>query len=326
MEIRKHLHIVRRQKKVDWTQFLCGIPTRDYIFQKEPYEEQITQASAYLKEADHVLIGAGAGLSAAAGLTYSGKRFQENFSDFIKKYGLQDMYSAGFYPFQTEEERWGYWCRHSYVNRIKPPALPLYQQLFDLVKEKDYFVLTTNVDYQFQKAGFSEERIFATQGDYGRIQCMKGCHPRTYDAVSMFAQMVQAEKDCKIPSYMVPKCPVCGGPMAMNLRCDQYFVEDEQWNEAAENYGKYLKQLKKGKAVLLELGVGFNTPSIIRFPFEKMVREHKNTELIRLNRDEAVIPESFGDRGIGINRDLCDSLRDITIEIKKISADHLQDS
>lgn len=326
MEIRKHLHIVRRQKKVDWTQFLCGIPARDYIFQKEPYEEQITQASAYLKEADHVLIGAGAGLSAAAGLTYSGKRFQENFSDFIKKYGLQDMYSAGFYPFQTEEERWGYWCRHSYVNRIKPPALLLYQQLFDLVKEKDYFVLTTNVDHQFQKAGFLEERIFAIQGDYGRIQCMKGCHPRTYDAVSMFAQMVQAEKDCKIPSYMVPKCPVCGGPMAMNLRCDQYFVEDEQWNEAAENYGKYLKQLKKGKAVLLELGVGFNTPSIIRFPFEKMVREHKNTELIRLNRDEAVIPESFGDRGIGINRDLCDSLRDITIEIKKISADHLQDS
>ena len=155
---------------------------------------------------------------------------------------------------------------------------------------------------------------------------MKGCHPRTYDAVSMFAQMVQAEKDCKIPSYMVPKCPVCGGPMAMNLRCDQYFVEDEQWNEAAENYGKYLKQLKKGKVVLLELGVGFNTPSIIRFPFEKMVREHKNTELIRLNRDEAVIPESFGERGIGINCDLCDSLRDITIEIKKISADHLQDS
>lgn len=154
MEIRKHLHIVRRQKKVDWAQFLCGIPARDYIFQKEPYEEQITQASAYLKEADHVLIGAGAGLSAAAGLTYSGKRFQENFSDFIKKYGLQDMYSAGFYPFQTEEERWGYWCRHSYVNRIKPPALLLYQQLFDLVKEKDYFVLTTNVDHQFQKADF----------------------------------------------------------------------------------------------------------------------------------------------------------------------------
>ena len=202
--------------------------------------------------------------------------------------------------------------------------------LFIIINRSKHFLilysLNPNVDHQFQKAGFSEERIFATQGDYGRIQCMKGCHPRTYDAVSMFAQMVQAEKDCKIPSYMVPKCPVCGGPMAMNLRCDQYFVEDEQWNEAAENYGKYLKQLKKGKAVLMELGVGFNTPSIIRFPFEKMVREHKNTELIRLNRDEAVIPESFGERGIGINRDLCDSLRDITIEIKKISADHLQDS
>ena len=224
---------------------------------------------------------------------------------------MQDMYSAGFYPFGTEEERWAYWCRHSYVNRIEPPAMPLYEQLFAMVKDKDYFVLTTNVDHQFQKAGFQNERIFATQGDYGRIQCMKGCHPKTYDAASMFTQMNQAQKDCKIPSYMVPRCPVCGGPMAMNLRCDQYFVEDEAWNQAAENYGRYLKQLKKGNVLLLELGVGFNTPSIIRFPFEKMVRENKNVNLVRLNLDEAVIPESFGKRGIGINRDLCESLDDI---------------
>lgn len=224
---------------------------------------------------------------------------------------MQDMYSAGFYPFSTEEERWAYWCRHSYVNRIEPPAMPLYEKLFEMVKDKNYFVLTTNVDHQFQKAGFQNERIFATQGDYGRIQCMKGCHPKTYDAVSMFTQMNQAQKDCKIPSYMVLRCPVCGGPMAMNLRCDQYFVEDEAWNQAAENYGRYLKQLKKGNVLLLELGVGFNTPSIIRFPFEKMVRENKNINLVRLNLDEAVIPESFGKRGIGINRNLCESLNDI---------------
>lgn len=287
MEIQKRLRI-RRRKKVDGTQFLCGIPSGDYV-----------------------LIGAGAGLSTAAGLTYSGKRFQDNFGEFIEKYGMQDMYSAGFYPFSTEEERWAYWCRHSYVNRIEPPAMPLYEKLFEMVKDKNYFVLTTNVDHQFQKAGFQNERIFATQGDYGRIQCMKGCHPKTYDAVSMFTQMNQAQKDCKIPSYMVPRCPVCGGPMAMNLRCDQYFVEDEAWNQAAENYGRYLKQLKKGNVLLLELGVGFNTPSIIRFPFEKMVRENKNVNLVRLNLDEAVIPESFGKRGIGINRDLCESLDDI---------------
>ena len=310
MEIQKRLRI-RRNKKVDWTQFLCGIPSRDYVFQQEPYEEQIRSAARYLQEADYVLIGAGAGLSTAAGLTYSGKRFQDNFKEFIEKYGMQDMYSAGFYPFSTEEERWAYWCRHSYVNRIEPPAMPLYEQLFAMVKDKDYFVLTTNVDHQFQKAGFQNERIFATQGDYGRIQCMKGCHPKTYDAVSMFTQMNQAQKDCKIPSYMVPRCPVCGGPMAMNLRCDQYFVEDEAWNQAAENYGRYLKQLKKGNVLLLELGVGFNTPSIIRFPFEKMVRENKNINLVRLNLDEAVIPESFGKRVIGINRDLCESLNDI---------------
>ena len=310
MEIQKRLRI-RRRKKVDWTQFLCGIPSRDYVFQQEPYEEQIRSAARYLQEADYVLIGAGAGLSTAAGLTYSGKRFQDNFKEFIEKYGMQDMYSAGFYPFGTEEERWAYWCRHSYVNRIEPPAMPLYEQLFAMVKDKDYFVLTTNVDHQFQKAGFQNERIFATQGDYGRIQCMKGCHPKTYDAVSMFTQMNQAQKDCKIPSYMVPRCPVCGGPMVMNLRCDQYFVEDEAWNQAAENYGRYLKQLKKGNVLLLELGVGFNTPSIIRFPFEKMVRENKNVNLVRLNLDEAVIPESFGKRGIGINRDLCESLDDI---------------
>lgn len=288
--------------------------------------DNIARLKQELDTADAVVIGAGSGLSTSAGFTYTGERFQKYFGDFIAKYGFRDMYSGGFYPFDSLEEHWAYWSRYIYINRYLDAPKPVYQELLKLVQGKDYFVLTTNVDHQFQKAGFLEERIFATQGDYGRIQCMKGCHPRTYDAVSMFAQMVQAEKDCKIPSYMVPKCPVCGGPMAMNLRCDQYFVEDEQWNEAAENYGKYLKQLKKGKAVLLELGVGFNTPSIIRFPFEKMVREHKNTELIRLNRDEAVIPESFGDRGIGINRDLCDSLRDITIEIKKISADHLQDS
>lgn len=310
MEIQKRLRI-RRRKKVDWTQFLCGIPSRDYVFQQEPYEEQIRSAARYLQEADYVLIGAGAGLSTAAGLTYSGKRFQDNFKEFIEKYGMQDMYSAGFYPFGTEEERWAYWCRHSYVNRIEPPAMPLYEQLFAMVKDMDYFVLTTNVDHQFQKAGFQDERIFATQGDYGLIQCMKGCHSKTYDAVSMFTQMNQAQKNCKIPSYMVPRCPVCGGPMAMNLRCDQYFVEDEAWNQAAENYGRYLKQLKKGNVLLLELGVGFNTPSIIRFPFEKMVRENKNVNLVRLNLDEAVIPESFGKRGIGINRDLCESLDDI---------------
>lgn len=291
--------------------FLYGSPATDYIFQEMSYEEQIKLASTYIKNADYILIGAGAGLSSAAGLTYSGKRFEENFKEFIDKYGMTDMYSAGFYPFPSEEARWGYWSKHSYINRIEPEGLPLYRQLLKIIESKDYFVLTTNVDYQFQKSGFDESRIFAIQGDYGLIQCMHGCHNKTYDAIEMFNQMNQAVKDCLVPSYMVPKCPVCGGPMTMNLRCDQYFVEDEKWNIAADYFDKFLKTIKNKKIVLLELGVGFNTPAIIRFPFEKMMRENNNATLVRLNLDEAIVPKNFGKRAVGINEDLNKSISDL---------------
>ncbi len=296
---------------MDWTKFLCSMPADDYIIQKNSYEEQIKKAVRFIREADTVLIGAGSGLSSAAGLTYSGARFTDNFGEFIEKYGMTDMYSAGFYPFPSEEERWGYWSKHAYMNRIAPPALPLYQTLFDLVKHKDYFVLTTNVDHQFRKAGFREECIFPTQGDYGLIQCAKGCHQKTYDAGTLFTEMNQVRRDCKIPSGMVPKCPVCNGPMAMNLRCDQYFVEDEQWQEKAAAYGRYLEGCIKQKTLLLELGVGFNTPVIIRFPFEKMMRENKSFRLIRLNMGEAFVPESFGERAVGIDEDLQKSVADM---------------
>lgn len=303
---------------MDWTQFLSGVPAKDYVFQKEPYEELINRAAIYIKDADVILIGAGSGLSAAAGLTYNGKRFKDNFKEFIEKYGVQDMYSAGFYPFPSEEARWGYWSKHADMNRIAPSALPLYQKLYEMVKDKNYFVLTTNVDHQFHKAGFDETRIFATQGDYGLIQCSKGCHKKTYDAIKLFGQMNQARIDCKVPTYMVPTCPVCGGPMAMHLRCDQYFVEDEQWHKRAESYGKFLgAHLTEKNVVLLELGVGFNTPTIIRFPFEKMMRDYSDLTLLRLNLDEAVVPESFGKRAVGINDDIVKSLNDINKAIEK---------
>lgn len=291
--------------------FLSGVPARDYIFQEQPYEEQIKMAAKAIEEAEYILIGAGAGLSAAAGLTYSGKRFTDNFPEFIDKYGMTDMYSAGFYPFPSEEARWGYWSKHVYVNRIAPDALPLYKLLLRLVKNKKYFVLTTNADHQFYKAEFGSEKIFATQGDYGLIQCMRGCHNKVYDDIDMMKQMHQARKNCLIPSYMVPKCPVCGGPMNMNLRCDQYFVEDAAWHEAEARFEAFLKECRNKKTVLLELGIGFNTPTIIRFPFEKLAGEKKNMVLIRLNMDEAVVPESLLDRAIGINADLARSVKDI---------------
>lgn len=310
------------KKKMNFKQFLNGRPATDYIFQKTEYRGQIEKAARMLKKADVVLIGAGAGLSTAAGLTYGGKRFTDNFQEYIDKYGrmyMTDMYSAGFYPFPTEEARWGYWARHSYLNRIKPEGLPVYKEIYELVKKMTYFVLTTNVDYQFQKSGFDDNNIFATQGDYGLIQCQKGCHSKTYDAVDSFKQMVQATKDCSTPSCMVPKCPVCGGKMAMNLRCDQYFVEDEHWHEQDEKFGEFLTENVDKKMVLLELGVGFNTPTIIRFPFENLVREHNNISLIRLNLDEAVIPESFGDRAIGINEDIGKVIIDISHAKKNVT-------
>ena len=303
-----------RKGHADWRNFLCSTPARDYVFQKDAYEDQIDRAAENIRNADCVIIGAGAGASTAAGIQYGGKRFTDNFAEFIKKYGghyMTDMYAAGFYPYPSEEAKWGYWSKHALMNRFDPPALPLYTELYDIVKNKEYFVLTTNVDHQFYKAGFDEKRIFATQGDYGKIQCQKACHPKTYDAKDLFRKMDKARRDCLIPSELVPKCPVCGGNMAMNLRCDNYFVEDEAWHEAADRYAGFLEQNKDKKVVLLELGVGFNTPIIIRFPFEKMVRENSSYSLIRMNMDEAVVPESFGKRAIGIGGDMAKAITDI---------------
>lgn len=297
-----------------------GIPGGNYVFQKTSYQEQTAQAAAMVKKADAVVIGAGAGFSTAAGLCYSGRRFTDNFKEFIDKYGsdyMKDMYTAGFYPFPTQEAKWGYWSKHSYVNRIEPQGLPLYQLLYDMMKEKEHFVITTNVDSQFFKAGFSKENIFPVQGDYGLIQCEKGCHKKTYDAVPLFLQMNQARTDCLIPSRMVPVCPVCKGPMAMNLRCDQYFVEDEDWHRAARRWQQFAESSWEKKVLLLELGVGFNTPGIIRFPFEKMMRENEKWSLLRLNLNEAIIPEGFGKRAVGINEDMEKSLWDLAGEIKE---------
>ena len=307
-------------RKITFQTFLSGTPARDYIFQKIPYEEQIMQAAQMIKEADYVLIGAGAGLSTAAGAVYGGTWFDENFKEFKERYGngtyMQDMYSAGFYP--DEESFWGYWSKQATLGGIDLDVTPLYKDILELLKDKKTFCLSTNADGQFQKAGYKEDQIFCTQGDYFHIQCQKACHQRTYNAVKLFKQMNQARKNCKIPTYMVPKCPVCGGPMTMNLRCDQYFVQDDNWYQAEKRFGDYLTQALKSKQkiLLLELGVGFNTPTIIRFPFEKLVKENKQINLLRLNLNEAVIPGSIEKRAIGINQDIKATVKDLLAVIE----------
>ena len=230
---------------------------------------------------------------------------------------MQDMYSAGFYPFPDEESYWGYWSKQALLAGITLDVTPLHRLFLESLSDKKIFVLSTNADAQFVKAGLSGEKIFCTQGDYFHIQCGRRCHDKTYDAVELFCRMNQARRDCKIPSDLVPKCPVCGGSMDMNLRKDHFFVQDDDWYEAEERFSDYLSEAINEKLVLLELGVGFNTPTIIRFPFEKLVREHDNISLIRLNLEQAVVPESFGRRAVGIHADMAESIKDIVEEVKR---------
>ena len=265
---------------------------------------QINQLRQALETADAILIGAGAGLSTAAGLTYGGERFEQYFSDFHRKYGITDIYSGGFYPYNTLEEYWAWWSRHIYYNRYIDPPIPLYKDLLNLVKDKDYFVLTTNVDHQFQRAGFDKERLFYTQGDYGLWQCSKACHDKTYDNEDTVRQMIAEQKNMKIPSELIPHCPVCGSPMTMNLRCDDSFVQDCGWYTASKRYKDFLQKHQCGKILYLELGVGNNTPIIIKYPFWRMTAQNPSAIYVCINNGEAVCPKQIEAQSICINEDI----------------------
>lgn len=250
------------------------------------------------------MIGAGSGLSASAGFTYSGERFEKYFSDFIKKYHFKDMYSAGFYPFETEEEFWAYWSRYIYINRYMDAPKNVYQNLFELVKDKDYFVLTTNVDHCFQKAGFDKQRLFYTQGDYGLWQCSKPCHHKTYDNEEIIKRMMKEQKNMRVPRELIPHCPLCGEPMTMNLRSDNTFVEDEGWQQAAKRYQDFIFRHSGQKVVYLELGVGGNTPGIIKYPFWQMTSANSRAVYVCINYGEAFCPKEIAGQSICIDGDI----------------------
>lgn len=250
------------------------------------FNERIKIAREKIEKADAVLIGAGAGLSEAAGLDYSGPAFKKEFADYIEKYHFPDLYSSSFYDFPTEEERWARWARHINYARFRPEAFPLYKELFDLVKDRNYFVITTNVDGQFRKAGFDPEKIFEVQGDYGLMQCATGCHPKVYSDKEAVETILKHSHDLTVDSKYLPVCPVCGGNMDVHVRKNQFFVQDENWDKAAERYEKFMtRYVDGGPAVLLELGIGFNTPTIIRYPFEQVTYHNPQATLIRLNSE-----------------------------------------
>ncbi len=257
-----------------------------------------------LDAVDVVVIGAGAGLSTSAGFTYAGERFQKYFSDFGMKYGFCDMYTGGFYPYQTLEEHWAYWSRYIYVNRYMDAPKPVYQELLKAVKEKDYFVITTNVDHCFQKAGFDKKRLFYTQGDYGLFQCSEPCCQETFGNEETIRKMMECQKDMRIPEDRLPVCPHCGKPMTMNLRSDGRFVQDEGWYRAAERYENFLR-IRKGQRILfLELGVGYNTPGIIKYPFWQMTAENRKAVYACINDGEAAGPKEIDQQSVYINGDI----------------------
>lgn len=264
----------------------------------------LTRLLEAIKESDAIVVGAGAGLSTAAGLTYGGERFQRYFADFIEARRFTDMYSAGFYPFETSEERWAYWSRHIWYNRYVDAPKDTYDKLLRLLEGKEYFVLTTNVDHRFQLAGFPKERLFYTQGDYGLWQCSVPCHAGTYDNYETVKRMMEEQRDMRAPSELVPRCPRCGAEMSMNLREDNTFVEDVGWHDAARRYRNFAEACCQGKVLYLELGVGMNTPVIIKYPFWQSTLANHQATYACVNYGEAHAPVQIRDRSIVINDDI----------------------
>ncbi len=277
----------------------------------EDYFTQIERLKKVLENTEIIVVGAGAGLSTSAGFVYNGERFRENFSDFEDKYGFHDMYAGGFCQYDTPEEHWAYWSRFITVNRYMDAPKPVYNELVDLIKDKDYFVITTNVDHCFQKAGIDKNRLFYTQGDYGLFQCSEPCCQETFDNEKEVRQMMEKQIDMRIPSELLPICPHCGKPMTMNLRSDNSFVEDEGWHRAAERYENFLKTRKNMPILFLELGVGYNTPVIIKYPFWQMTADNPKATYACINYGEAICPDEIKRQSICIDRDIGAVLKEL---------------
>jgi len=265
---------------------------------------KIERLKELINTVDAIVIGAGAGLSTAAGFEYGGKYFLDNFPDINNKYGYTDMYSAGFHPFVTSEEKWGYWCRFIFLQRYKEGPKELYKKLLKIVENKNYFVLTTNVDHQFQLSGFNKDRLFYTQGDYGLFQCSKPCHNKTYDNEIVIKEMLSNLKDGLIPSKLIPTCPVCGEEMSMNLRSDDTFVEDEGWHKASQRFMSFINENKNKKILFLELGVGWNTPGVIKYPFMQMTYKFNDAYYVSINKDYSNLPKEIESNALIINDDI----------------------
>ena len=262
-----------------------------------------------IENSEYILIGAGAGLSTSAGFLYDGKRFEENFKDYIKKYGFTDMYSAGFYNFPTLEEYWAYFSLYVYINRYDIEENETYLNLYNIVKNKNYFVITTNVDGRFIDSKFDKDKIFAVQGDFSLFQCSKPCRQETFYNEKYIREMIKYKREMKIPTELIPKCPYCGRNMSINLRADDTFVQDKNWHNQKPKYEEFLKISNDSKILFLELGVGFNTPSIIKYNFWRMTLNNKTSVYASINLGECYSASDIEERSICIDADISEVLK-----------------
>ena len=291
-------------------------------------DEAIARLKMEIETADAIVIGAGAGLSTAAGFIYSGERFEKYFGDFARRFGIRDMYSGGFYPFPDAETRWAWWARHIYYNRYVPAPKPVYDDLRKLVQDKDYFVITTNVDHQFQRAGFDKKRLFYTQGDYGLFQSVNPTIRKTYDNEEWVMKAMEAQGfarnkegifdlpeegsiSMRIPSELIPKCPDDGSDVTMNLRADDSFVEDEGWHRASAAYADFLRRHERLHVLFLEIGIGMNTPVICKYPFWQMTNDNPKAVYACLNFNEAYCPVQIEKQSVCINGDSGDVIKQL---------------
>ena len=313
--IEKGLHAVRYFRQGTSADFLSK-------------DESVKKLREAIADADAIVVGAGAGLSTAAGFTYSGERFRKYFFDFADRFGIRDMYSGGFYPFPDRETLWAWWARHIYYNRYIDAPKPVYTDLLKLVEGKDYFVITTNVDHQFQRSGFDKKRLFYTQGDYGLFQSVNRNIQKTYDNEEWVTSALEAQgfiKDesgiyqppidqkplMRIPSELIPKCPDDGSDMTMNLRSDDSFVEDDGWHRASAAYADFLRRHEDLRVLYLEIGVGANTPVIVKYPFWQMTLSNDNAAYACLNFNQAFCPVEIQPRSICINGDAAEVVKEL---------------
>lgn len=278
-------------------------------------DEKAKKLAELIEEAETIVIGAGSGLSTSAGLVFTGERFRKHFSEWEKRYGFHDMYSGWFHPYGTSEERWAYWAKYAVINRYGISGLPLYKSLLNIVKDKDYFVLTTNTDHQFVLSGFDKQRLFYTQGDFDLLQCSVPCHEKTYESEDRFKNMVAKTEDLRIPKELVPRCPVCGEEMTCNMRIDDRFVEDTGWHEACERYQEFIRSHSSGKVLYLELGVGFNSPGVVKYPFWRMVGDNPEAMYAVIAKEDAVCSDGIKDRSLCINADIAEVIEKVYQEL-----------